>query len=121
MVDVGAGSMWCLIRLGTVFGDTFSMMVKDGRRSMVVGSEGDWCSWGRGMLEADSISFYISLCVSHHCTEVCNRNVFTPLLGWTPQSLTASMTLPFSSETSLTQSVLPVATSICVAQGLTCP
>ena len=66
MVEVGAGSMWCLMRLGTVFGDTFSMIVKDGRRSMVVGSEGDWCSWGRGMLEADSISFYSSLLVSHH-------------------------------------------------------
>lgn len=44
VVDVGAGLMWCLMRLGTVFGDTFSMMVKDGRRRMVVGSEGDWCS-----------------------------------------------------------------------------
>lgn len=72
------------------------------------------------MLEADSISFYIFL-VSRRRIEMCSWDVFTPLLGSIPQSLTASMTLPFSSETSLTQSVFPVATSICVAQALTWP
>lgn len=45
----------------------------------------------------------------------------TPLVGSILQSLTASMTLPFSSATSLTQSAFPVATSMCVAHPLTCP
>ena len=58
VVDVGAGFIWCLIRSGTVFGDTFSTIVKEGKRRIVVGSEGEWCSCGAGMLEADSISFY---------------------------------------------------------------
>lgn len=42
---------------GTVAGVTFSMTVKAGRRRIVVGAEGDWCGWGRGMLEAESMSF----------------------------------------------------------------
>lgn len=92
VVVVVAVLMWCSISVGTVFGVTFSMMVKEGRRRMVVRSEYEWWSSGVGILEAESINF--------------------PLLGSTPQSLTASMTLPFSSDTSRTQSVFPVATSI---------
>lgn len=45
----------------------------------------------------------------------------TPLLGSTPPFSIASIKLPFSSATSRTQSVLPVATSKCVAHPLTCP
>ncbi len=41
VVDVGAELMWCSMRVGTVSGDTFSMIVKDGRRRIVVGSEGE--------------------------------------------------------------------------------
>lgn len=44
-----------------------------------------------------------------------NPGKLTPLLGSTPPLSTASITLPFSSATSLTQSVFPVATSMCVA------
>lgn len=47
---------------GTDEAVTLSIRVKDGRRSTVVGADGDWsCSWfaGIGMLEAESISFYI--------------------------------------------------------------
>jgi hypothetical protein len=47
--------------------------------------------------------------------------VLTPLLGFTPPRSTASMMLPFSSATSRTQSVLPVATTKCVLHALTCP
>lgn len=39
VVDVGAVLMWCSMSAGTVCGVTFSTMVKDGRRRMVVGSE----------------------------------------------------------------------------------
>lgn len=49
------------------------------------------------------------------------RRAFTPLLGSTLQSRTASITLPFSSLTSFTQSVFPVATSMCVANPFTWP
>lgn len=45
----------------------------------------------------------------------------TPLLGLIPHPRTASITLPFSSSTSRTQSVFPVATTICVAHPFTCP
>lgn len=57
VVDVGERLMWCSMRVGTVFGVTFSMMVKEGRRRMVVGSEGEWWWCGVGMLEAESMSF----------------------------------------------------------------
>lgn len=39
----------------------------------------------------------------------------TPFVGSFPYFPTASITLPFSSSIFLTQSVLPVATSMCVA------
>lgn len=89
---------------GTDEGVTSSIRVKDGRRSTVVGADGDWsCSWftGIGMLEAESISL--------------------PFVGPFPYFPTASITLPFSSSMSLTQSVLPVATSMCVAHPLMWP
>jgi hypothetical protein len=49
------------------------------------------------------------------------RVVLTPLLGFTLPLSTASMMLPFSSATSRTQSVLPVATIRCVLHPLTWP
>jgi len=46
----------------------------------------------------------------------------TPLLGFTFAFFSiASITLPSSSATSLTQSVFPVATKTCVLHSLTCP
>lgn len=48
------------------------------------------------------------------------KELQTPLLGFSARS-NASITLPFSSATSRTQSDLPVATSTCVAHPLTCP
>lgn len=103
---------------------TLSITVKAGRRRIVVGLA-DGSGWevgetGRGMLEAESISFWGTLLVFSLLFEELMGG-HAPLLGSTLQSLTASMTLPFSSATSLTQSVLPVATSMCVAQPLTCP
>ena len=41
VVLVGAELMWCSISWGTDAGVTFSMMLKEGRRRMVVGSEGE--------------------------------------------------------------------------------
>lgn len=62
-VVVGAGEMWAFIRSGTDVGVTLSMKVKAGRRSMVVGREAGgsevW-SEGRGMLDAESMSFCVN-------------------------------------------------------------
>ncbi len=63
VVVVGAVEIWWLISCGTESGVTLSMKVKAGKRSMVVGRDGggsELWSEGRGMLEADSMSFYIS-------------------------------------------------------------
>lgn len=49
------------------------------------------------------------------------RGELTPLLGFTWPLSTASMMLPFSSATSRTQSVFPVATTKCVLQPFTWP
>jgi len=60
VVLVGVGLMWWRMRSGTVAGVTLSMKVKAGRRRTVVGAEGaGWSSWswGRGRLEAESMSF----------------------------------------------------------------
>ena len=48
-----------------------------------------------------------------------DRTSHTPFFGLIPDFPTASITLPFSSSTSRTQSVFPVATNICVAQPFT--
>jgi hypothetical protein len=48
-------------------------------------------------------------------------SLLTPLLGCTLPRSTASMMLPFSSATSRTQSVFPVATIKCVLHPFTCP
>ena len=62
VVVVGAVEIWWLISCGTESGVTLSMKVKAGKRSMVVGRDGGgsklW-SEGKGMLEAESISFCI--------------------------------------------------------------
>lgn len=58
VVDVGVELMCCSISVGTVCGVTFSMMLKDGRRRMVVGSDDEWWSCGGGMFEAESINFW---------------------------------------------------------------
>lgn len=66
VVVVGARLTWLVMSSGTDEGVTLSIRVKDGRRSTVVGADGDRsCSWfaGIGMLEADSISFCITLSV----------------------------------------------------------
>ena len=102
---------------GTDAGVTFSMIVKVGRSRTVVG----WSvglslvveELGIGMLEAEIIKRY-GYAVSK-CNEMGSVSWHTPFLGFTPQSLTASITLPFSSSTSLTQSDFPVATIMCVA------
>lgn len=57
MVFVGAVLMCCEMRVGTVAGVTFSIILKAGRRRTEVGSELVWWIDGRGMLEAESISF----------------------------------------------------------------
>ena len=60
-VVVRAVETWLLIKSCASEGVTFSMTVKEGRRSTVVGrdSGGRWdVLSGRGRLEAESISFY---------------------------------------------------------------
>jgi hypothetical protein len=61
VVLVGAEEMWCLMSSGTVSGVTFSIKVKAGRRRMVVGVRAGEIEFevrdGRGMLDADSMSF----------------------------------------------------------------
>ena len=52
--------MWKFIRSFTEVGVTLSMMLNEGKRRTVVGRSGTgWAEWssGRGMLEAESISF----------------------------------------------------------------
>ena len=60
MVVVLVELMCLRIRSGTVAGVTLSIKVKAGRRRTVVGAvAAGWssCSGGRGMFEAESISF----------------------------------------------------------------
>ncbi len=139
VVFVGEVAMIWEIKSGTRAGVTSEMRVKAGRRRIVVGLS---CasrvsvvevSGGVGMLEALSISF-CTLYVSHAGCFLLRlvvlmlsigRSSLTPLLG-SPSVVcfhfpTASITLPASSVTSRTQSVLPVATSICVSQPLIWP
>lgn len=62
VVLVGAELMYWVIRSGTREGVTLSIMVKDGKSRTVVGADAEWsCSEfaGTGMLEADSIIFYV--------------------------------------------------------------
>ena len=61
LVVVGAVEMYDLINSGTLEGVTESMKVKAGSRRTVVGCWPLGCSWeweGRGMLEAESMSFW---------------------------------------------------------------
>lgn len=75
------------------------------------------------MFEAVSIRRYIAILFSfsHLLFGFLGSSPLTPLLGVTPHLTTASITLPFSSSTSLVQSVFPVATTRCVAHPFTCP
>lgn len=98
VVFVGPVLMNWVIRVGVLAGVTLSMNWKAGRRRTVV----LWSEWsGIGMLEAESMR--------------------RPLLGFTLPLSTASIMLPFSSATSLTQSLFPVATIKCVLHPFICP
>lgn len=145
VVVVGAGLMCWDISSLTEAGVTLSIKVKEGSSRTVVGAEAEWscCGFGgMGMLDAESISFCVcSLLVYRLCLDSKNTGVRrgvrvksdkidkiskpmapTPLVITSGPNLpTASITLPFSSTISLTQSVLPVAIRICVPHPLTWP
>jgi hypothetical protein len=95
---------------GVFAGVTLSMNCQEGN-SNTIELVSEWS--GTGMSDADNISFceFVS---SHYSKSIETAfegwPVHTPLLGCTLPLSTASMMLPFSSATSRTQSVLPVAT-----------
>lgn len=95
---VGAEFMTWVIRSGTEEGVTLSIIVNAGRRRTEVESAIVGFS-GRGMLEAESMSFCVF--VSHVVHEIL-LNEHTPFSCKALFFPTASIILPFSSETSLT-------------------
>ena len=127
VVFVGPVFMKFVIRSGVLEGVTLSMNWKAGRRRTVV----LWSEWsGMGIFEAESMRRWkleMSLAKLKSKTKLDiaswrrDSDHHTPLLGFTLPLSTASIMLPFSSATSRTQSLFPVATIKWVLHPLICP
>ena len=78
VVLVGDGETWCFIRSPTDFGVTFSTSVNDGSKRTEVGRSGAGADFversGIGILEADSMSLYQTISLSHHF-QTCKRAI----------------------------------------------